>query len=290
MTLLADERAFKPLADLIRGGKCNCLSVPELLSAIVGCGRERGVHFVVKGMTSVKWDPIERFYAESVLTKTKGPVVRAAVLPLLKTNDDEVVDRAIRIVGSCAEIRDIPTITKLLHAGSDHRLACMVALGRMRNDMVVQDLVRYLDDYEEPDKVRATAARSLGLIGAARATIPLAKSLKNEEGLEVRLEIIRALGLIGDKRCVATLVRLLVDRDKLADPLRSSNNSTFPRNTEVRYAALWALQRCRAGKAKFDLLTRFRRSDDWPKIASDAVFAAWAQWWREHRLDVAYRF
>lgn len=285
LELLADPRGYDPLARALRPFELALIDGMPIFRAMFACDRERATAFFCASMLDASTPQPYRFRFEEVLRQNPGADVAVAAHSLVGAEYPDAVERGLRILGTCKRVEDVPVITKVLHAQPRYRLACIQALGAMAHELTVDDLLRYLPD-EDP-KIRAEVAYALGEVGADRVTPDLVAQLLGEDDVRARIRIVEALGRIGDRRAVASLIPLLRDREFERDSPLSSMRNPFPGNTEVRYVALWALQRIRDGEAKYDF--RLRNPGQWADVAPAREFDAWHDWWKEHEGDESLR-
>lgn len=99
-----------------------------------------------------------------------------------------------------------PLVMALQYAGEQVRLGAVMALGWMREPLVVDWLTDALNDQDAV--VRTRAAFALGWVGDGRAVEPLIEALQDEYPL-VQMQAVAALGWLRDPRAVEPLIALL---------------------------------------------------------------------------------
>ena len=145
-------------------------------------------------------------------------------------------------------------------AAEDRRTACW-ALARLEHEEAAGTLLEILAD-DDPE-LRATAARSLGELGAESAGQRLLERLRADPDLEVRRAAAYSLGLIGYAGAVAEMARVLGAADEppplrgmvaealadIADPdaVAALLAALADPSPEVRYWAAYALGRLGSG-------------------------------------------
>ena len=170
---------------------------------------EKGMETVEKLIEELMSDNCEiRWRAARALRWTKAA---RAVRPLIKA----MGDRDCNVRWSAAESLVVigepavhPLTDALKDPDRDIRWRAGWALGRLRNTVAVDSLIRTLND-EDPD-VRWRAAWALGQIGDARATKALVRALQDNSS-NVRWSAIEALGVMKDVDAVGPLIHLLLN-------------------------------------------------------------------------------
>ena len=81
---------------------------------------------------------------------------------------------------------------------------------------------------------------------------------------------------------------MLGDRSFIEQPRELSSIAPFPRNTQVRTAALWSLRCILDGKPPFDL--RARRQNFKTNQFPESEFARMATWWKINAKESRYSF
>ncbi len=165
-------------------------------------------------------DPVVRFYASTALV-AMGPEAIAPLVDLLRTDREADRERGIRI------------LTKI-------------------GAPAVEQLIALLQDRRSPADVRAAAARTLGIIGDARAITPLSGALR-EENAFLKQQAAIALGVIGEPAI---------------DQLMSMASSSLPATREIAIEALGTIHSERALNRVIEALT-----DQNPGVRSSAVKA-----------------
>jgi HEAT repeat protein len=165
-------------------------------------------------------DPVVRFYAATALV-AMGPEAIAPLIDLLRADREADRERGIRV------------LTKI-------------------GAPAVEQLIALLQDRKSPGEVRAAAARTLGIIGDARAITPLSGALRDENAF-LRQQSALALGVIGEPAL---------------DQLMSMASAALPATREIAIEALGSIHSERSLNRVIEAL-----ADQNPGVRSSAVKA-----------------
>ncbi len=138
-----------------------------------------------------------------------GDPGRAALANTLRTGTERARECAAHGFVRLSEEGIEPLAALLADREDPHRLIAARALGRIPLLAVVPPLVVALKEDPDP-KVRAAAARSLGVVGAKEASEALLAAATDEKALiGLRVEAVRSLGWIGVPEAVESLLEVI---------------------------------------------------------------------------------
>ncbi len=198
-----DERVVRP------AGKA--LGLLKLIAAVeplfTGLGHDKAA--VRK---SAVW-ALGELHAARAFPEAQADVGLDELLAVLERDDDAAVRAAA--AWALAQLRQpsaLAVLTRCLGDGDEHlRDHVALALGELRDDSVVPDLVRALrQEAGRSDAVRARMVWALGKIQDPRAIDALHRVLIADRSSEVRMRCAQALGEIGDQRSGPVLARRLI--------------------------------------------------------------------------------
>ncbi len=149
----------------------------------------------------------------NLLVETLCQVGTSAALPVLRTmlrGDDQTQQQALRTIRRHGIKSAEPLVAKTLEgAVEETRRLCVEAFSRMGLKNCLPTL-RTLVSEDPSEKVRAAAARGLGMLEDPEAIQPLEESL--HDVLIVRSQAVVALGKIGDRAAFPALLAQLKDQ------------------------------------------------------------------------------
>lgn len=211
----------------------NTEKVPEARRKLIAEGT-RALDFLIPAKLDTKDTLVTR--ALNVVITGIGKDATARLLPCLESDKADVRRNTADLLGALGAGEAAPAIARLL-ADPDARLGALAALGQLKSPAAVPQIVAVMES-DAPERVRYTAAATLGAIGGEdairalvaqlaspvaplrfaaqfaletlKATGPL-RSLLSAADLHVRLHAIAALGHINDAAARPDLVRLLED-------------------------------------------------------------------------------
>ncbi len=124
---------------------------------------------------------------------------------------------AVTILGKIGDERALDTILEYVDADSDRRLQSVTlrALGEIGSEEATQAVANKL--VSESETVRSQAARTLGLIGDARAVEPLSVMLDEDDSGTVRASAAWALVQIGTQSALEAAAEYADDRSYLVE-------------------------------------------------------------------------
>jgi len=125
--------------------------------------------------------------------------------------DWRVRQLAAEAIGLFGDMSDSITIIKGLSKESNHDVweTAINSLGLLDKNSSATYLLKLYDNPRVPDRLRAAAARSIGMIYYPAVTRQLAARLKNERSLDVGLVVVEALGYRRDAAAAAALFQQL---------------------------------------------------------------------------------
>ena len=241
----------------------NAEKVPAARKALIAEG-DRVLDFLIPTKLDVKDTLVTR-----ALQVVIGGIGRSAVprlVPVLSSEIANVRRNAADLLGTLGAVEAAPAIAKLL-GDPDARLGALAALAALKSRGTVSEVAEVMRG-DAPERVRVTAAATLGAIGGDAAVAALAVALAArpaplrfaaEQALvelkavgvlrqrlgdadkRVRLHAIAALGRIADPVARLDLLGLLEDRDPVvrgfaAGALGTMLDEPSRRRLEARFA------------------------------------------------------
>lgn len=215
----------------------NAEKVPEARRRLVAEGA-RVLDFLIPTKLDTKDTLVTR--ALNVVITGIGKDAAARLVPCLDSDRADVRRNAADLLGALGATQAAPAIAKLL-ADPDARLGALAALGQLKSPAAAAQIAALMES-DAPERVRYTAAATLGAVGgddAVRALVgqlsspaaPLRyaaqfaletlkatgalRSRLGDSDLRVRLHAIAALGHIQNRAARPDLLRLLEDPSPL---------------------------------------------------------------------------
>ncbi len=147
-----------------------------------------------------------RYNAASALSHLGDPKAFLDLLAALDDENDEVLARVVIALGKAGGKQALqPLIDTLFNSNPIVQKHAILAIGKLG---VVEPIIQILENKNEDQDVRASAAFALGNFGNAQAYKPLL-SVLNENNSHLVDEAVRALGKIGDAQILPALTELL---------------------------------------------------------------------------------
>jgi HEAT repeat protein len=207
--------------------ECDPAAAVPLLGQI-GDSRATPALIVELGRARVKKDVVV-----DALGQIADPTALVPLLALLDGADAALEKRVLRVIEPILDARAGDVLVRALaDKDEDVRVLAATYLGGLGVHAAVPPLLA-LTGKETPSLLRLQAIRSLGLIGDARATLPLVELLAQGDA-DARVEAADALAYLKDPASVAPLLRIAEDPASparrpaiaaLRGPLRATRNA-----------------------------------------------------------------
>ena len=215
----------------------NAEKVPEARRRLVAEGA-RVLDFLIPAKLDTKDTLVTR--ALNVVITGIGKDAAERLVPCLGSDKADVRRNAADLLGALGATEAAPAIAELL-ADPDARLGALAALGQLKSPAAVPQIAALMES-DAPERVRYTAAATLGAVGGDEAVRALAGQLSSpvaplryaaqyalealkatgalrarlgDADLRVRLHAIAALGHIQDRASRPDLLRFLEDPSPL---------------------------------------------------------------------------
>lgn len=197
---MTDKRLFRLIKDLNNADASKRrLAAEELASA-----DERAIYPLIKALRDDS--PGVQDASIRSLISIGGDVTAYMVLPLLRDESPLIRNSAIVILRSLGQV-SIPFLYSLLKDKDDDvRKFAVDLLGDICDGVTHEKILPLLKDVNP--NVRASAARTLGVLGQREAVQYLIEALDDEEW--VVFSAVEAIGIIGDERGLMALTKILL--------------------------------------------------------------------------------
>lgn len=260
----------------------NAEKVPAARRALIAEG-ERSLAFLIPHQLDTKDTLVTR--ALDVVITGIGKSAAEALVKSIDSDNANVRRNVADLLGSLGVVEAAPAIAKLL-GDPDARLGALAALGKLKATAATSAVARVMHA-EAPDRVRYTAALTLGQIGGEEAIAALGKELGATsaplrfaaqyalEGVKavaalrarlgdadprVRLHAVAALGHIGDASVRADLMAFLDDGDGIVRGFAIEALTTMlDEDVRARFERLLAVEQHPFARGK--VLAALQRTD-----------------------------
>lgn len=172
--------------------------------------QQKEIHKLIQDL---KEDKQIRDQAREAIIKVGRPAI-PFLTEMLKNNDDfSLCWEAVNIMGYIGDKEATPILLgQAIKADNNHvRWRSIWALSQIKDEKIVQELLKALED--EKERFRWNAAVALSNMDCKEATPVLREGLKSHSDW-IRWEAVNALGRIYDEETVMELIPLLKDPDK----------------------------------------------------------------------------
>jgi HEAT repeat protein len=248
---MKEARALAPLSTLLNDRDQRVsLAAAESLARMKD---PRATRLLVTSLSDADWRVRTRAAKTLARASAEGEIVDIAA-PLVAALKDK--DPVVRFYASTALValgpEAIPPLVDLLRAEREADRERGVRVLTKIGAPAVEQMIALLLDRKAPNDARAAAARTLGIIGDARAITPLSATLRDENSF-LKQQAAIALGVIGEPAI---------------DQLMNMSSAAVPATREIAIEALGNIHSERSLNRVIEALT-----DQNPGVRSSAVKA-----------------